>query len=263
MSKATLDKQLQQELDDLMQAGYKLSRSRDAVGAVQIWTKLWEKAVETMESYKLAYVSELDESFHGLQSFYNWACDFEMELTNDGRKDPLYLQHKIDFCREFVARSENKFEHNIMEMKRAIGETYFELGNAAEGDALFREYLTESPDYGWGWIGWSDQYWVMAKENNKNSDRAIQILKQALKVEELEDRLDVLDRLADIYDELEMFKESDPIRDEIFEILKKRDAQRREAFPPIQKVVPVTSTKIGRNDPCPCGSGLKYKKCCG
>jgi len=23
------------------------------------------------------------------------------------------------------------------------------------------------------------------------------------------------------------------------------------------------SKKIGRNDPCPCGSGLKYKKCCG
>ena len=23
-----------------------------------------------------------------------------------------------------------------------------------------------------------------------------------------------------------------------------------------------TKTKIGRNDPCPCGSGLKYKKCC-
>jgi hypothetical protein len=25
----------------------------------------------------------------------------------------------------------------------------------------------------------------------------------------------------------------------------------------------LTSTKIGRNDPCPCGSGKKYKKCCG
>ena len=24
-----------------------------------------------------------------------------------------------------------------------------------------------------------------------------------------------------------------------------------------------TSKKIGRNDPCPCGSGKKYKKCCG
>lgn len=26
---------------------------------------------------------------------------------------------------------------------------------------------------------------------------------------------------------------------------------------------PVRSTKIGRNEPCPCNSGKKYKKCCG
>ena len=26
---------------------------------------------------------------------------------------------------------------------------------------------------------------------------------------------------------------------------------------------PITHEKIGRNDPCPCGSGKKYKKCCG
>ncbi len=24
-----------------------------------------------------------------------------------------------------------------------------------------------------------------------------------------------------------------------------------------------SQAKIGRNDPCPCGSGKKYKKCCG
>jgi len=29
------------------------------------------------------------------------------------------------------------------------------------------------------------------------------------------------------------------------------------------KVVPAHSDKIGRNSPCPCGSGKKYKKCCG
>jgi preprotein translocase subunit SecA len=28
-------------------------------------------------------------------------------------------------------------------------------------------------------------------------------------------------------------------------------------------VAPRSVTKIGRNDPCPCGSGKKYKKCCG
>jgi len=29
------------------------------------------------------------------------------------------------------------------------------------------------------------------------------------------------------------------------------------------KPKPITVIKVGRNDPCPCGSGLKYKKCCG
>ena len=25
----------------------------------------------------------------------------------------------------------------------------------------------------------------------------------------------------------------------------------------------IFAQEVGRNDPCPCGSGLKYKKCCG
>ena len=33
----------------------------------------------------------------------------------------------------------------------------------------------------------------------------------------------------------------------------------------VQKQAPVVraAPKVGRNDPCPCGSGKKYKKCCG
>ena len=30
-----------------------------------------------------------------------------------------------------------------------------------------------------------------------------------------------------------------------------------------QKRKPRTNTKVGRNDPCPCGSGKKYKQCHG
>ena len=31
-----------------------------------------------------------------------------------------------------------------------------------------------------------------------------------------------------------------------------------------EKAKPVrTGPKVGRNDPCPCGSGKKYKHCCG
>ncbi|MCH6569643.1 MAG: SEC-C domain-containing protein, partial [Acidobacteria bacterium] len=29
------------------------------------------------------------------------------------------------------------------------------------------------------------------------------------------------------------------------------------------KTVVRNTRKVGRNEPCPCGSGKKYKKCCG
>lgn len=42
---------------------------------------------------------------------------------------------------------------------------------------------------------------------------------------------------------------------ELFEIVRKRD-ENIVQFPKMQRV------EVGRNDPCPCGSGKKYKKCC-
>jgi preprotein translocase subunit SecA len=41
-------------------------------------------------------------------------------------------------------------------------------------------------------------------------------------------------------------------------IEKKLDQLRKEL-----PAKPIMSAKVGRNDPCPCGSGKKYKKCCG
>ena len=38
----------------------------------------------------------------------------------------------------------------------------------------------------------------------------------------------------------------------------KRPKMAKSYFEPIEKAEPT----IGRNEPCPCGSGLKYNKCC-
>ena len=43
----------------------------------------------------------------------------------------------------------------------------------------------------------------------------------------------------------------------------KYDPSERPQERKIQKTVVNTERKIGRNDPCPCGSGKKYKNCCG
>jgi len=37
----------------------------------------------------------------------------------------------------------------------------------------------------------------------------------------------------------------------------------KDAAAPRQEQVRREGAKVGRNDPCPCGSGKKYKKCCG
>ena len=39
--------------------------------------------------------------------------------------------------------------------------------------------------------------------------------------------------------------------------------QRREINQEYRSMMMAKSTKVGRNEPCPCGSGKKYKKCCG
>jgi SEC-C motif-containing protein len=36
-----------------------------------------------------------------------------------------------------------------------------------------------------------------------------------------------------------------------------------EGRPAVKKPVVREEPKVGRNDPCPCGSGKKYKRCCG
>lgn len=41
------------------------------------------------------------------------------------------------------------------------------------------------------------------------------------------------------------------------------EQKRREIRDQWSKDKQAVSTKVGRNSPCPCGSGKKYKKCCG
>ncbi|WP_281239576.1 DUF1186 domain-containing protein [Flavobacterium praedii] len=63
--------------------------------------------------------------------------------------------------------------------------------------------------------------------------------------------------LSVIYSEADFCEESDTVEnkdDNYFHSLKNE---------PKVIQLPVSSVKVNRNDPCPCGSGKKYKKCCG
>ncbi len=47
------------------------------------------------------------------------------------------------------------------------------------------------------------------------------------------------------------------------EVIETNLAKAAESFVSAPEQEPDHTAKIGRNDPCPCGSGMKYKKCCG
>ncbi len=50
---------------------------------------------------------------------------------------------------------------------------------------------------------------------------------------------------------------------DVFKAHEEKKLQAKKEKPFVQKTVVNDDKKVGRNDPCPCGSGKKYKNCCG
>jgi tetratricopeptide (TPR) repeat protein len=87
-------------------------------------------------------------------------------------------------------------------------------------------------------------------------EKAVELYEQALeKAEDPYDKEGVYERLIPLYEKLGKDEEAERIR-------RMEEQDRETALPWPSSVGPLRKEKIGRNDPCPCGSGRKYKKCC-
>jgi tetratricopeptide (TPR) repeat protein len=124
-----------------------------------------------------------------------------------------------------------------------------------------------------------DDSWVIIKAGQayqtlKETDKAIDLYNRAYSMTSplSYDRDGVLERLVPLLRELGRAAEADALveSEEKAEMARKERYKRYEreeaSHPPVtekQKPMAVSSRKIGRNELCPCGSGKKYKKCCG
>ena len=73
---------------------------------------------------------------------------------------------------------------------------YNELMKMLKADSLFHEWLKLEPDWGWGWIGCSDCYWLWEYLGlEKDLDKAEEILRKGLSVSNVSDRDHIEDRL--------------------------------------------------------------------
>jgi len=259
-----LDERIVSKLNEEMQLGYSYMMKHDSVAACNEWGKVWEDILMIMNSGEYEGLEDLDDKllkfiYSGrrvmMQFILNWVSDYDMELSNAAIKDITFAQKRISFCSDYIKLISDKEGLNTYNMRRAMAESYFKLGEKDKGEELFKNYLDEKPTWGWGWIGWSDMYWMFVKSEDRDNEKAISILKQALEVEGIEDKSDVQERLRDLYNEIGMDEEAKKI------VINKR----RRKNPIARTIKPetvVAEPKVGRNDPCPCGSGKKYKKCC-
>ena len=245
--------------DEKMKSGWENISAGEAVRGCDEWLSAWEDIKDIMEEENCTSIAELQKKYEWSDFLTNFVQDLEMELGNAGIEDKEYYQKRIEYCSEMLNICGITDELTIENTRRAIADSHFALGNVEECDRLYRKWLDEDPDWGWGYIGWSDNYHQLSKTDiETQSEKAEKILTEALSHKTLRDRLDVLERAKEFYEETGDPEKSAEIKKELSRI---SVLEKKSNHSP--KQTPVKMEKTGRNAPCPCGSGKKYKKCCG
>jgi hypothetical protein len=183
--------------------------------------------------------------------------------------------------------------------RRALAESYFELGETGKGEELFESWLADDPRWGFGWIGWAGCYLPHAGRP-KDYGRAEQLLRRGYATPRVRDRDAIADWLQMLCEDTGRQREAEEFARQAGELrrqpsmtvsrrLELTDADEEASvvretttltfggdglplgqLPALMRAAsanapagPARAAKVGRNAPCPCGSGKKYKKCCG
>ena len=137
---------------------------------------------------------------------------------------------------------------------------------------MYQSWLDDDPAWGWGWIGWADCYTPYGPGKTQDYARAEEILRRGCAVPGVREAEHIAGRLADICGRTSRPDEAGKFRQQA-----EKDRQRagRRVTRATARAAPAAPAgesraakqhpagKTGRNQPCPCGSGKKFKKCCG
>ena len=247
-------------LDDKMQAGYVQDSENDTHAAVVTWLDAWSDVLRLCDATGIGSIEEFDERFPLTQSMFNWSQDLEIALDNAGRDDGEIRRALIDFCEESFRRFPREDQLLTENRRRTMAQAYFDAGMAEKAEELFGSWLGADPGWGWGWIGWADCYLPRAGRP-ADLPRAEKLLHRGYRVPGVRDRDFIAERLQEVC-------EDGGRPGEARQFGEQAERLRQKPLRPAARPAPSAGTtarrvKVGRNAPCPCGSGKKFKKCCG
>lgn len=202
-----------------------------------------------------------------LENEETWSCLFALEIL-----EKIKSEKSIPYLIRFIEKNEegNYFENCDIAMqalinigKPAVEEIISSIKNGLERNTfkgylfealskikdergkelrleLLKDYLNNPKKYQ-GWFNLT----MFICNFNEDENEALPFLKELKKRNLTEEESRELESAVEIIENPEKHK-------------KKINQQAKELEPLFRKII----KKVGRNEPCPCGSGKKYKKCC-
>lgn len=165
----------------------------------------WEKLLSLMKQLNVRNIYELPEHVIPTIDLLHWADYLTDELSNACREDKSLLSEKLKFCKSYVEMHEgflDKDVSNLGNIRTSLAQTYYQIGELEVADTLFRGWLQLEPDWGWGWIGWSDCFWLWKFLGiEMDYDKAEKLLRKGLSIPNVRNKNMILERLQDLFEE--------------------------------------------------------------
>jgi tetratricopeptide (TPR) repeat protein len=291
-------------VDDKVQAGYHELEHSQAAGAAT-WLDAWSDVLRLCDATGIGSIGEFDDRFPMTQSLYNWSQDLQDALWNAGLHDHTVLQARIAVCQEALSRFPDEDQLMTENRRRALAESYFDLGQTDKAGELFQSWLAADPRWGFGWVGWATCYFYRAL-GPEDYGRAEELLRRGYSTPYVRDREAIAEWLQAVCEKTDRPREAKEFARQARRLRRQAPAMTvsgkleladqddgtalaRESMtvsfggdglpldqlPDVMRAVAAKTpgeqapgeqarpAKVGRNAPCPCGSGKKFKKCCG
>ena len=190
------------ELGENIKEEDRAQKAGDSIEACEYGLAVWDNLLKLMEMLQANSVYELDKANATIYDLLYWATSFADELQNACFIDKSFEEKKLNFCEAYTEMHRDMLDvevRNLGNIRASLADSYYRMGKTEKADSLYRKWLDAEPDWGWGWIGWSDHHWLWEFTNvKKDVDKARRILMEGLSNPHVANRNTLEKRLKDL-----------------------------------------------------------------
>ena len=226
-----------------------------------IWDMIEDRTLDALDRYLPPKISRIEWDYKGLCEWLQYKFSLEFSPQNLQEKNFTELQSEV---MESIKKQYEKKTHQLGEFPMKALEKYILLEAI---DSKWKDHLYAMDELksgiGLQAFGQKDPKIEYKKAGYDLFDQMIVAVKEQV--------TDYLFKIVIEQRDIDALEQRWQASNFSHQELGNYSAVDRESWEQAQKSVSETSvktihrkqSKVGRNDPCPCGSGKKYKKCCG